>query len=101
MGDHDQFERNWRCNHLNFIRNPTFLCVGRFVPDARQPLRFSTPGKLFDTGGIPIGPKGTAEIATYTSLTESQGRRVLWYPDRKYYLLGKILGEAELGLPFC
>ena len=38
-----------------------------------------------------VGPKKTAEIATCTSLTESKGARVLWFPDRKYYLLGKVL----------
>ena len=43
-----------------------------------------------------IGPKGTSEIATYTSLTEWRGQRMLWYPDRKYYLLGKSLPKSLL-----
>jgi len=47
---------------------------------------------------VPIGPKGTAEIATYPSLTDYKGRRVLWYPDRKYYLLGKYVTDEWLGL---
>jgi hypothetical protein len=34
------------------------------------------------------------EIATYTSLTEWRGRRTLWYPDRKHFLLGKYLTDA-------
>ena len=43
-----------------------------------------------------VGPKRTAEIATYTSFTEFKGRRTLWYPDRKYYLLGKHITDELL-----
>jgi hypothetical protein len=46
--------------------------------------------------GAIVGPKKTAEIATYPSITEWHGQRVLWYPDRKYYLLGKYLLDALL-----
>lgn len=93
VGEHSQFSRDWRVNHLNFIRNPMFACVGRYTPDARQPIRFSDPELFLDTDGISIGPKGTAEIATYTSMTVFHGERVLWYPDRKYYLLGRIISD--------
>ena len=63
---------------------------------ASVPMLFATPtyyAQFADTGGIPVGPKGTAEIATYTSLTEWNGERILWYPDRKYFLLGKRIGD--------
>jgi len=79
-------------NHAVFCRS----AVGAFRPSAHQPVWFSQPKQILDTDGIPIGPKGTAEIATYTSLTEWRGKRVLWYPDRKYYLLGKVLPDALL-----
>ena len=99
VGDHSQYEKKWRTNHLNFIRNPMFVAVGSYRPEARQPIWFGEPYKLFDTNDIPVGPKGTAEIATYTSVTEWHGTRVLWYPDRKYYLLGKrITDEFMAGL---
>ena len=52
--------------------------------------------RLLDTDGVPIGPKGTAEIGTYPSLTEHRGQRILWDPDRKYYLLGKYLSDELL-----
>ncbi len=45
---------------------------------------------------IPIGPKDTAEIGTYTSVTEFKGTRVLWYPDRKFLLLGKYIDDEFL-----
>jgi hypothetical protein len=90
---HDQSELEWKTNHLNYIRNPMFIAVGEFRPDAHQPICFSEPYKLLDTDDIRVGPKDTAEIGTYTSLTEWHGKRVLWYPDRKYYLLGKYLPD--------
>ena len=93
---HNQLERVWKTNHLNFIRNPTYIAAGEFRADAHQPIWFSAPRKLFDTEDIPVGPKATAEIATYTSMTEWHGKRVLWYPDRKYDLLGKYITDALL-----
>ena len=37
------------------------------------------------------------ERGTYSSLTEHQGRRILWYPDRKYFLLGRLVPDELLG----
>jgi len=96
VGAHDQKELVWKTNHLNFIRHPAFLAVGEFRPQAQQPVWFSAGKQILNTDGIPVGPKATAEIATYTSLTERHGTRVLWYPDRKYYLLGKHITDALL-----
>jgi hypothetical protein len=36
------------------------------------------------------------DAATYTSLTEHDRTRVLWYPDRKGFLLGKFITDACL-----
>ncbi|MGC9318173.1 MAG: sialidase family protein, partial [Armatimonadota bacterium] len=94
---HDQLELQWRTNHLNFLRNPTFISLGEYRSDAHQPVWFGRPYKLFDTDDVPVGPKGTTEVATYTSMTRWRGRRTLWYPDRKYYLLGKFLTDDLLG----
>ena len=93
VGPYSQYCRHWKTNHLNFIRNPMFASIGVFRPDAHQPIHFSLPVKLLDTDGLPMGPKGTAEIATYTSMTLFKGERILWYPDRKYYLLGRIIPD--------
>ena len=57
----------------------------KLVNDSCRPEVFCAPGNA-----------GTAEIATYTSLTEWRGKRVLWYPDRKYYLLGKYIPDEML-----
>jgi hypothetical protein len=102
VGKFDQRQRRWDMNYLNFLRHPAFISVGEFRPDGRQPVWFSPPKKLLDTQGVSVGPKLTAEIATYTSLTESKGRRVLWYPDRKHFLLGKVITDkmlADMSVP--
>ena len=89
MSRHKQFRRNWNENQSNHLRNPSFIAVGEFRPGARQPLWFSIPKMFADTDGVVFGPKGTASVAMYPSLTEKDGVRVIWYPDRKHFLLGK------------
>jgi hypothetical protein len=38
-------------------------------------------------------------IGIYTSFTNTQGGNILWYPDRKFFLLGKkITPEFLTGL---
>ena len=89
-------------------RRPVFMAVGEHRPDAHQPLWFSRPKLLFDTDGVAIGPgNGTVEggrtwLALYGCLTECDGRRILWYPDRKHFLLGRYIADellAELEVP--
>jgi hypothetical protein len=92
-GDYDQRQRKWKTNYLNFLRYPAYLAIGEFRPNAHQPIWFSPPKQFADTGGMAIGPKGTSEVATYTCLTEWRGERILWYPDRKYFLLGKRIND--------
>ncbi|SDE45830.1 BNR repeat-like domain-containing protein [Paenibacillus sp. UNCCL117] len=82
--------------HALYNRRPAYLSAGTYAPQSRQPIRFAPPKQFADTDGLTIGPKGTNEIATYPSLTEWEGRTVLWYPDRKYYLLGKYITEKWL-----
>ena len=62
-----------------------------FYPVGKQPLKIGAPIKLIDTDDVAVGPKRIAEAGTYTSFTQWKGRSVLWYPDRKFYLLGKEL----------
>jgi len=96
LGEASQWKEKWKRNEANYIRRPAFVAVGRFQPNARQPVWFDPPKQILDTDGVIVGPKRTAEIATYPSLTEWQGRRTLWYPDRKHFLLGKHLPDALL-----
>jgi len=96
VGKYSQWDRRWARNVANHIRNPTFLALGEFRPKAHQPIWFSPPKEILDSDGVIYGPKRTAEVGTYPSLTEWHGRRTLWYPDRKYFLLGKYLPDELL-----
>jgi hypothetical protein len=96
LGDASQWKPKWRRNEASHIRHPAFIAVGEFRPKARQPLWFSQPKQILDTDGVIVGPKKTAEIATYPSLTEWRGQRTLWYPDRKHFLLGKHIPDELL-----
>lgn len=99
LGDYSQYAppATWRAvNQWSHVRRPAFIALGEYRPRAHQPIWFSPPKQILDTDGVIVGPKKTAEIATYTSFTERRGRRVLWYPDRKYYLLGKYITDELL-----
>ncbi|MDF2648779.1 MAG: BNR/Asp-box repeat protein [Paenibacillus sp.] len=74
-------------------RRPAYLSYGTYKESARQPVWFDQPIQFLDTDGVTVGPKGTNEIATYPSYTDYKGKKVLWYPDRKHYLLGKYIAD--------
>ena len=95
-GGDSMFRATWPDNQANYFRNPTYIARGEYKPNAHQPIWFSQPCRFLDTEDVPIGPKDTAEIGTYTSVTEFKGKRVLWYPDRKFYLLGKYVDDEFL-----
>jgi hypothetical protein len=83
-------------------RHPAFVAVGEFRPGAEQPVWFSESRFLMDNGGVPLGPGKRRDIAVYTSLTRRGGCDILWYPDRKFFLLGKRITPellADLSAP--
>jgi len=65
-------------------RGPLFLIAGKFDPQGEQPIRFADPKPY------PSRPAGNA---FYTSLTVVDGKTVLWIPDWKHFLIGKIVGD--------
>ena len=79
-------------------RNPAYFALGEFRPKAHQPIWFSKPKVFINirTEGVDGKPNPTQSIACYTSFTNVQGNRVLWYPDRKYFLLGKRVRDEFL-----
>ena len=47
-----------------------------------------------DHEGVSLGKPGTPgrqDLALYASFTVRKGKAVLWYPDRKFFLLGRII----------
>ena len=86
--------------HIWDVRNrrPAFLYRGEFRPGAAQPIWWSQPRLFIDNDAIPWGPQGLGrlEAAAYCSLTEVAGERILWYPDRKGFLLGRRIEDGWL-----
>jgi len=80
-------------------RRPAFVCLGQYRSDAEQPIWWGSPHLLVDNEAVPWGPegKGRLEAAAYPSMTRTSGGHILWYPDRKGFLVGKHLRDEWLG----
>ena len=84
-------------------RNPLYLVLGEFRPRADQPVWFSPPKLFMDTDdrwvdGKKHGsddPRNTT-LSMYSSLTSRGGVDVLWYPERKFFLLGRNITSGLL-----
>jgi hypothetical protein len=90
----------WHVNN----RRPAYLARGAFRAHAHQPIWWSRPKLFVDNAGVPWGPEGLGrlEAAAYCSLTEVGTDRVLWYPDRKGFLVGKLITDkwlADMDVP--
>ena len=70
-------------------RRPAVYSIGKFQKVAHQPLWFDEPKNMLDTDGVIVSPKASNEVATYPSLTYHNEKYMFWYPDRKFFLLGK------------
>ena len=92
--NHDGHFGPWGPEDAGHHRRPVFLVRGTFEPNAHQPLSFGSPELFFDDNDITLGYKyKRADLALYASFTHINGQSILWYPDRKHFLCGKIIGE--------
>ncbi|MFX0100976.1 MAG: sialidase family protein [Candidatus Hodarchaeota archaeon] len=88
--DHDGHYKNYGPLDTMYHRRPIYISVGNYTKDAHQPIWFSEPRFFMDHTGNGLGPQKRHDLALYSSFT----RGILWYPDRKFFLLGrKITGE--------
>lgn len=78
---------------LDKCRRPICLARGVFRPEARQPIWFSEPWHLMDSAGVPLLKRG---LSMYSSTTSTPEGIVLWYPDRKFFLLGRNITTAMI-----
>ncbi len=83
--DRPRSDYNWR--------NPVYIMKGEFRPDAHQPVWFSDPVEFMNNGDVSISRK---DLAMYSDLTIEDGEPVFWYPDRKFFLLGRRLTKDLL-----
>ena len=66
-------------------RGPLFLIAGTYQADAKQPIWFGKPRAFIDR------PSGNS---LYSSCLQLDGKCVLWYPDQKFYLLGRYIDDS-------
>jgi hypothetical protein len=96
--NHDGHYQNFGPADASFHRRPMYLVAGRFHADGEQPVWFDEPKFFLDHDGVPLGlpeKRGRVDLAFYSSVTVRNGKAVLWYPDRKFFLLGRILDPTE------
>ncbi len=78
-------------------RYPVWLTVGREIPGEREhPLRFGPPKIFASSNGVLLPYTCGTQVAVYPSLIDDGEERILFYPDRKHYLLGKFISDAWL-----
>ncbi len=77
-------------------RRPAFIALGEYRPTSQQPIWFSKSKLFMDNDGVPLGPRGRVDTGGYGSLTSLDGENVFWHPDRKFFLLGKIITKEFL-----
>ena len=92
--NHDGHYQGYGPTDTGFHRRPIYLVPGRFQAGADQPVWFDEPQFFMDHDGVSLGKPGTSgrlDLALYSSFTVRNGKPVLWYPDRKFFLLGRII----------
>jgi len=94
--NHDGHYKGYGPADASHHRRPIFKATGRFQAGADQPVWFDEPQFMMDHDGVSLGKPGTpgrTDFALYSSWTVRAGRAVLWYPERKFFLLGRIIPE--------
>lgn len=91
--NHDGHMGGWGPMNSENHRRPIWLARGLFRPGAQQPVWFSEPQFFMDNGGVPMR---RADLAMYASTTPTADGLTLWYPERKFFLLGKKISRSWL-----
>jgi len=97
--NHDGHYQGFGPTDTSMHRRPICLVTGRYAPNAQQPVWFDEPAFFMDHTGVSLGApqrRGRIDLALYSSFTVRDGRAVLWYPDRKFFLLGRVIQTDSL-----
>ena len=97
--NHDGHMGGWGPMDSNKHRRPIWLCRGLFRPGAKQPVWFSEPQFFMDNEGVAMLRE---DLAMYASTTANPNGVTLWYPERKFFLLGKKIRRdwlAQIPVP--
>lgn len=79
-------------------RNPLYRAKGFFDAEAEQPIRFEPEDRdlyMALPDDAEIAGHQNRQLAMYSSALKIGERTVLWYPDRKCFLLGKYLDVSS------
>jgi len=96
--NHDGYFENWGPTDTTQNRRPIRICLGEYRKDAEQPIWFSDPKLMMDNEGVSLGyEEGRCDLAMYSSFTTSGDKNILWYPDRKFFLLGREIDDELIG----
>jgi hypothetical protein len=96
--NHDGHYMGYGPDDTLFRRRPIYIMHGHFQKAAHQPVWFDDPTLFMEHAGVPLGASGTKgrlDMALYSSFTVRKGRAVLWYPDRKFFLLGRNIAPPD------
>lgn len=91
--NHDGHFGPWPA-HSSETRRPVYMALGKFDPDGKQPIRFSAPLSWIDCDNIKVNHR--CDLAMYSSFEYVDGKPVIFFPDRKHFLVGKIIDRARL-----
>ena len=80
---HDTFDFNHPKKSAYQRRGPLYFLAGKFAPNDAQPVRF-VKKRMFAERSV--------GNSFYSSYTVRNGEGVLWFNDRKYYILGRKIG---------
>ena len=75
------------------FRQTVYRADGVFAPEDEQPIRFEGKPELFMQVDVAAGSRVhiSPEVNLEASFTRFHGQPMLWYGDRKHYVLGKKL----------
>ena len=94
--NHDGHYQGYKPTATGYHRRPIYVVPGHFQAEADQPVWFDEPRFFMDHKGVSLGKPGTngrLDLALYSSFTVRR-QPVLWYPDRKFFLLGRVIDPA-------
>ena len=94
--NHDGHFKNWGPTDTEQNRRPLYLALGEYRAGAKQPIWFSNPKFMMDSAGVGLGPHKRPGLSMYASFTIRNNKRVLWYPERKFFLMGKQITSEWL-----
>ncbi len=81
-------------NHATRTRRPIYMSYGKFDPEGKQPVRFSAPVSWIDSDNVELNHR--CDLALYSSFEYVGGKPVLFFPDRKHFLVGKVIDRKRL-----